>query len=109
MRKLSFVRLIGLFLTLLIALSARADEFSPNRRPDADEMIQRLAPKAKPKTLSRAWPGPKGVQVEGEDPAPPDNPSLDLGSRFRVYTLCRHKLNFLNALALTLSRRERGL
>jgi predicted nucleic acid-binding protein len=25
------------------------------------------------------------------------------------YTLCRHKLNFLNALALTLSRRERGL
>jgi K+-transporting ATPase ATPase A chain len=26
-----------------------------------------------------------------------------------IYTLCRHKLNFLNALALTLSRRERGL
>jgi hypothetical protein len=25
------------------------------------------------------------------------------------YTLCRHKLNFLNALTLTLSRRERGL
>jgi hypothetical protein len=29
--------------------------------------------------------------------------------RFGIYTLCRHKLNFLNALTLTLSRRERGL